>query len=114
MSEPASAIARAAGFTISSIDNYKVFGANNSTEPQTKIEGVSKEAIEHTVQVLEDFIVAHEMSLKFSVHEATGEIVVKVISDADGKVIREIPSEEMLNHAAVMENLQGLLFDETV
>lgn len=114
MIEPASAIARAAGFTISSIDNYKVFGANNSTEPQTKIEGESKEAIEHAVQALEDFIVANERSLNFSVHESTGEIVVKVISKADGKVIREIPSEEMLNHAAVMKKLQGLLFDETV
>jgi uncharacterized FlaG/YvyC family protein len=40
--------------------------------------------------------------------------MVQVISEKDGKVIREIPSEEILNHAAIMEQLAGFLFDKNV
>jgi uncharacterized FlaG/YvyC family protein len=75
---------------------------------------LSKEEVDQTVEAIENYIVANERSLNFTVHEATGRIFVKVISEEDGKVIREIPSEEILDHAARMEEIAGLLFDKTV
>jgi flagellar protein FlaG len=74
----------------------------------------SRETVERTVMALEDFIESSKRSLKIQVYEKTGDIMVKVISAKDGKVIREIPSKEMLDLAAKMENLAGTFFNENV
>jgi flagellar protein FlaG len=73
----------------------------------------SRESVERTVRALEDYIESSKRSLKMEVHENTGDIIVKVISVKDGKVIREIPSEQMLDLASKMEELAGSLFNET-
>lgn len=51
--------------------------------------------------------------LRFKIHQATHQIVVKVV-DGDGRVIREIPPERVLDaYAKMMESL-GLLVDEKI
>ncbi|MFQ5455997.1 MAG: flagellar protein FlaG [Nitrospirota bacterium] len=49
--------------------------------------------------------------LNFSIDEATERIVVKVIDDNTGEVIRQIPPKEMLSLSAHIDKLQALLFD---
>ena len=51
-------------------------------------------------------------SLEFSFHEATNEIMVKVINTETKEVIREIPPEKILNMVAGLMELAGLLIDE--
>jgi flagellar protein FlaG len=55
----------------------------------------------------------HDVDLQFSVHEASGEIMVTVRDEASGEVIREIPPSEMLDLAARLGEMVGLLFDQT-
>ena len=55
----------------------------------------------------------HDVDLQFSVHEASGEIMVTVREEASGEVIREIPPSEMLDLAARLGEMVGLLFDQT-
>jgi len=113
MTEPVSAIARAAGL-VNSSTNYHVLGSTpNHAEPAQNNDASQKLSIDRVVDVLQSYIEANKTSLDISVNDATGDIVVKVISD-DGKVIREIPSEEVLHCAAMMEKLQGLMFDKNV
>jgi flagellar protein FlaG len=51
-------------------------------------------------------------SLEFSIHEATKDIMVKVINTETKEVIREIPPEKILNMVAGLMELAGLLIDE--
>ena len=62
----------------------------------------------------EDFEMIHNVGLQFSVHEGTGRTMVKVFNKEDGALIREIPSEELLNLAAKLDEMMGIIFDETV
>jgi hypothetical protein len=55
----------------------------------------------------------HNVDLQFSVHEATGEIMVTVREESTGEVIREIPPSEMLDLAARIDEMVGLLFHQT-
>jgi len=55
----------------------------------------------------------HDVDLQFSVHEATGDIMVTVRDESSGEVIREIPPSEMLDLAARLGEMVGLLFDQT-
>ena len=50
--------------------------------------------------------------LKFSVDETTNRMLVKVIDEDSGKVIRQIPSETILKVADNLDALKGIIFDE--
>ncbi len=56
--------------------------------------------------------IMHKVDLRFSVHKASGQIMVTVIDESTGKVIREIPSGEILELAAKMEEMVGMIFNQ--
>jgi len=56
----------------------------------------------------------NNVDLHFSVHKSSGTIMVTVTEKASGKVIREIPSSETLHLAAKLEQMVGMIFDQTV
>lgn len=51
-------------------------------------------------------------SFEFSIHEATKEILVKVIDKDTNEVIREIPNEKILDMVAKMWEMAGIFVDE--
>ena len=52
------------------------------------------------------------VDLQFAVHEETGRVVVTVIEESTGQVIREIPPSEVLKLAASLEKTIGIIFDQ--
>lgn len=50
--------------------------------------------------------------MKFSIHEKTHEIMVRIVDSDTNEVIREIPSEKVLDMVAKMWELAGVLVDE--
>ncbi len=54
----------------------------------------------------------HNVDLQFSVHKASGQMMVIVREESTGKMIREIPSKEVLNLAAKFDELAGMLLDK--
>jgi flagellar protein FlaG len=82
--------------------------------PETvkKFQEVSEAKIESIAQAMDNYVRSIQRDLKIRVHNDTGNIIVEVISGEDGKVIRQIPSENLLNLAAKMEEMTGVLFNE--
>ena len=66
---------------------------------------------------IEDIKIANEKlkettrQFSYSVHDKTNQIMIR-IKDSDGKVIKEIPSEESLDFYAKLQELSGILLDE--
>ncbi len=52
------------------------------------------------------------VGLQFVVHEDTGRVVVTVIDESTGEVIREIPPSEVLKLAASIDKAIGIIFDQ--
>lgn len=50
-------------------------------------------------------------NLNFSIDDSTGDVVVKVIDGESGKVVRQIPSEEVLKLAARLDDIRSLMFE---
>ena len=50
--------------------------------------------------------------LDFEIHEATHRIMVKVIDQDTDKVIKEIPPKQILDLAAKLQEMIGILLDE--
>ncbi|MCF7203438.1 flagellar protein FlaG [Pseudomonas oligotrophica] len=87
-----------AGFS-SFVEADKVAG------PIRKVEvGEAVERIRSQVQSL-------QRDLNFSVDDSTGELVVRVVDGDSGKVVRQIPSEDILRLAERLDEMRSLLFE---
>ena len=62
----------------------------------------------------DDIEVVHNTGLRFSIHEPTGRTVVRVINKDNGETVREIPNEKILDLAAKLDEMMGIMFDTTV
>lgn len=49
--------------------------------------------------------------LTFNVDDSTGDMVVQVLDSNSGKVIRQIPSEEILRMSERLDEMRSLLFE---
>lgn len=68
------------------------------------------EAIENANKALR----GADKRFEFSIHEGTKEIMVKVINEETGEIIREIPPEKILDMVAKMWELAGILVDRKI
>lgn len=94
----------------------------HAAEVQTNTQ-VSNQTAENEVQQKEHEIIqaierankhirTYDRRLEFSIHDLTKQIMVKVINTEDDTVIREIPSEKVLDMVAHMWEVAGILVDE--
>lgn len=60
------------------------------------------------------FVETMNNSLQFSIDDDSGRTVVKVVDKQTDEVLRQIPSEEMLDIARALGKLKGLLVEQKV
>jgi len=73
---------------------------------------VSEKTISKAVDNVNKKLDKSNTECKFSVHKATGQITVKVMNKETGDVIKEIPSEKILDIVATALEMAGILMDE--
>jgi flagellar protein FlaG len=56
---------------------------------------------------------AFAISVRFQIDPADQQVVIKVVDQESGKVIRQFPSEEVVRMSKALDNLKGLLFAQT-
>jgi flagellar protein FlaG len=66
---------------------------------------------ELAADVQENLKFISDVDLQFSVHEASGQVMVIVREGSTGKLIREIPPKEVLDLAAKFDEMVGLIMD---
>jgi flagellar protein FlaG len=71
-----------------------------------------REQMEDAVTQLNDFLKPINSAVQFTLDDDTGQTVVKVIDTATKEVIRQVPSEEMLNIARALDKIAGVLIQQ--
>ena len=84
--------------------------ANNQTRGDT--EGERRQKLQDSVEALNEFISPHNTSLRFSIDDESGTVVVKVTDLETKEVIKQFPSEEALELAKALDKLKGLLVQQ--
>lgn len=97
---------------------------SNNTDDQEQIKAidtsgqhersVDDEDLQKSIEKMLKTLEGDSTSLKFEVHKATNTIMVKVIDNETQKVIREIPSEKILDMVASIWKLVGIIVDKKV
>ncbi len=81
-------------------------GTRNGTEQDRR------QKLQDSVEVLNEFISPHNTSLRFSIDDESGTVVVKVTDLETKEVIKQFPSEEALELAKALDKLKGLLVQQ--
>lgn len=86
-------------------------GAGSSAPKSEAALEMSEGGLESAVADIQSFVQVVKRGLQFSVDDSSGEVVVKVIDTDSGKLIRQIPSEELLKLAERLDDVRSLMFE---
>jgi flagellar protein FlaG len=85
---------------------------------QTAIESISyQEAlkeIDDAIAKLNEVLATKDHSIRFRRDETLNRSIITVVNDDTGEVVRQLPTDEMLQVARNIENLKGVLVKEWV
>jgi flagellar protein FlaG len=84
------------------------------TEKNEQIQSQLRELIEDSIQTLNTELEQRHISLNYSIDDDSDSLVVQVIDSDSGKVIRQIPPDEILVLRQRLEELTGIIFDTQV
>jgi flagellar protein FlaG len=74
----------------------------------------SAEQIHGSLQEINKVLTGFSISVQFKLDPDYKELIIKVVDQDSGKVIRQIPTEEVVRISKAMDNLKGLLFSQSV
>jgi flagellar protein FlaG len=69
--------------------------------------------IQNAVEKLKMALPSKANALQFSLDDQTGKTVVRVVDSETGELIRQIPSEELMEIARALDKMQGLLLKQS-
>lgn len=91
---------------------------NQAQVPLEKIETIpvtiKKEDVEDAVEKINEFIDPLQTNLRFVYHEDLNEYYVTVVNPITDEVVREIPPKKILDMYAAMNNVVGIVVDESI
>jgi flagellar protein FlaG len=80
-----------------------------SAQTQAPAAPADPTTVKDAVKAANEAVKTIKSELSFSVDDDTGKTVVRVVEKQTGTLIRQIPSQEMLEIAQALDRLQGLL-----
>jgi flagellar protein FlaG len=90
---------------------------NTGTIEEKKVQAsgqMTSRDVKDVLESFQDLSNTIQTKLNFTVHEENNEIVIKVIDKESNKLIRQFPSDEMLNLQDKMRDMAGFLFNANV
>jgi len=88
-------------------ENRRVTGINRDRPPENRME-LELRRVEAQLNAISRIF---EQRYQFTVDKETNQLVMKVVDITSGKVIRQIPPEEMLKLAAQINKMIGIFMD---
>jgi len=83
--------------------------AQQSTDTNANNKVIAQEAVD----VFDKFVKEVQVDLKYEVNDETDEVVIKFYEKGTDKLIRQIPPDAILNLKQRINDLLGIIYDET-
>ena len=75
---------------------------------------LSTEQTQQSMQEINQMLSGMSISVQFEIDPNYKDVIVKVVDQQSGKVIRQIPTEDVVRISKAMDSLKGLLFAQSV
>ena len=79
-----------------------------------RAEGLSREDLEKTLEELNGALEIVSKDLRFELHKPTDNLMVHIINRESQEILKTMPPEEMLDIAARIRTMIGVIIDEQV
>ena len=73
----------------------------------------NEDLLKKSIESVKEYVNPYNSNLEFSIDKETNQLIVKVVDKNTKEVIRQMPSEEMINLAKSLDSLKGLLIRQT-
>lgn len=73
---------------------------------------INKRELQSAVDKANKVLFKNNTHLQFQIHERTKDVMVKIIDDETGEVLKEIPPEKILDMVAKLWEVCGIFVDE--
>lgn len=99
---------------VTRLANHELHNEEKNETNNGRLTTEEQSQLETAVDTINQTLDAFDRGLKFSIHEDTNRIMVKVVDRSNFKeeVIREIPPEKILDMLAEVLDMIGLLIDQ--
>ena len=87
-------------------------GNDGRVEAQKSSEKPSSEAVEKAVQRANELARSLSRKLSFSYDDRINKVIVRVMEGEGDKLVRQIPTEEMIRLSVRMDEIMGMLIDQ--
>lgn len=95
------------------LDNNKQLKNSDIKEQNddNQYKGTYNEAVDNAIKIANEKLKELNRQFSYSIHKETNRVMI-TIKNSDGKVIKEVPSQESLDFFAKLQELSGMLLDE--
>ncbi|MGF7184003.1 flagellar protein FlaG [Desulfitispora alkaliphila] len=101
--------------TINSLRQDRILAANNHIKQvKNHIQETPFKQLEGKINFVNKKLKYNDIKLEYSIHEETNRVMVKVLDRQEQSLIKEIPSERMLDIIAQIQDAVGILVDQRV
>ncbi len=111
-------VARAAGASLASSSSSNAMPSFRQEAGLSSLQGEGgsgkapqKVDVNEAVERIRTQVQNLQRDLNFSVDDSSGQVVVQVLDGDSGKVVRQIPSEDILRLAERLDEMRSLLFE---
>lgn len=86
----------------------------NATQQTQQVQQPDNAQIQVALEKLKKVAATSASDLQFSVDKDSGKTVVRVVDQTTGSLIRQIPSQDLLDIAKSVEKMQGMLLKKEI
>ena len=85
-----------------------------AADAKPEIEKFSNNQLKQSVDDINKVLSGFSISVQFQIDPDYKDLIVKVVDQDSGKLIRQMPTEDVVRISKAMDNLKGLLFSKAV
>ena len=85
-----------------------------AADAKPEIDKPSNDQLKQSVDDINKALSSSSISVQFQVDPDYKDLIVKIVDQDSGKLIRQMPTEDVVRISKAMDNLKGLLFSKAV
>ena len=91
--------------------NVKLHSVSQASDENSKNE-VNRKKLDKSIDIANNVLFKNNTHLKFQIHEVTKDIMVEIVDDKTGDVLKEIPPKKIIDMVADMCEALGIFVDK--
>ena len=96
------------------VDQIAVSVVRQAADVKAEIAKPSNDQLKQSVDDINKVLASSSISVQFQVDPDYKDLIVKIVDQDSGKLIRQMPTEDVVRISKAMDNLKGLLFSKAV